>query len=524
MVAQLLRLKLRLLGNVFRRSPWQVVGLSLAIVYGLGMSVLLFLVLVGLRGADDVALVRDVLTVAGAATVVGFIVVPLVFGVDDTMDPRRFALFGIPDRSIALGLAVAATLGVPAVALAIVMTGTVVTWSRGFGIALIAILAAALGFVTCILAARLAAGVAGLLLETRRARDVGTVLGVLLLVMLAPLIVALTTVDWAASGRRVLGTIAQTLSWTPLGAAFAVPGDAASGAWGPAVLKLLIAGATVWLAWLAWRALVSRMLITPGREASSRSYHGLGWFGRTPSGPTGAIAARSTTYWFRDARYWVSLLMVPVTPVLVMLPLGIAGVPQMYLALIPVPVICLLLGWILHNDTAYDNTAVWLHVATGVRGAADRFGRLVPVLVAGILVIGIGSAVTVFVQGDWRLLPSLLGVSTALLLGGLGIGSITSAAMPYPVVKPGDSPFQQPQSTGALTALVQSVTMFGSLLIAAPAIGFATLGIIDDPAWHTASLAAGVGLGLIAVAVGVWSGGRVFDRRGPEIVAAAVRA
>ncbi|BDZ55996.1 hypothetical protein GCM10025870_30690 [Agromyces marinus] len=196
----------------------------------------------------------------------------------------------------------------------------------------------------------------------------------------------------------------------------------------------------------------------------------------------------------------------------------------MYLALIPVPVICLLLGWILHNDTAYDNTAVWLHVATGVRGAADRFGRLVPVLVAGILVIGIGSAVTVFVQGDWRLLPSLLGVSTALLLGGLGIGSITSAAMPYPVVKPGDSPFQQPQSTGALTALVQSVTMFGSLLIAAPAIGFATLGIIDDPAWHTASLAAGVGLGLIAVAVGVWSGGRVFDRRGPEIVAAAVRA
>ncbi|BDZ55995.1 hypothetical protein GCM10025870_30680 [Agromyces marinus] len=325
MVAQLLRLKLRLLGNVFRRSPWQVVGLSLAIVYGLGMSVLLFLVLVGLRGADDVALVRDVLTVAGAATVVGFIVVPLVFGVDDTMDPRRFALFGIPDRSIALGLAVAATLGVPAVALAIVMTGTVVTWSRGFGIALIAILAAALGFVTCILAARLAAGVAGLLLETRRARDVGTVLGVLLLVMLAPLIVALTTVDWAASGRRVLGTIAQTLSWTPLGAAFAVPGDAASGAWGPAVLKLLIAGATVWLAWLAWRALVSRMLITPGREASSRSYHGLGWFGRTPSGPTGAIAARSTTYWFRDARYWVSLLMVPVTPVLVMLPSGSPG-------------------------------------------------------------------------------------------------------------------------------------------------------------------------------------------------------
>ena len=61
------------------------------------------------------------------------------------------------------------------------------------------------------------------------------------------------------------------------------------------------------------------------------------------------------------------------------------------------------------------------------------------------------------------------------LLAGLGLGSITSAAMPYPVVKPGDSPFQAPQSTGALTALVQSFTMFGSLLVAAPAIAFAGL-------------------------------------------------
>ncbi|RXZ45935.1 hypothetical protein [Agromyces binzhouensis] len=524
MVAQLLRLKLRLLGNIFKRSAWQVVGLSVAIVYGLGISALLFLILVGLRSVDDVALVRDVLVVCGAATVVGFLVVPLVFGVDDTMDPRRFALFGIPDRTIALGLALSAMIGVPAVALAIVLTGTVVTWSRGFGSTVFAVLGALLAFATCLLAARLTAGIAGLLLETRRARDVGTVLGVLFVVMIAPIAVALTTVDWAASGRLAIGAIAGALSWTPLGAAFAVPGEAASGAWGVALVKLLIAGASVWLGWLAWKALVAKMLVTPGREASVRSYHGLGWFGRTTSGPTGAIAARSTTYWFRDSRYWVSLLMVPIAPVLVMLPLGIAGVPSMYLGLIPVPLVCLLLGWSLHNDTAYDNTAIWLHVASGVRGAADRFGRLVPVLVAGILVIGLGSAVTVFVLDDWRLLPSLLGVSTALLLAGLGVGSITSAAMPYPVVKPGDSPFQQPQSTGGITALVQSLAMFAALLIAAPAIWFAALGIFDDPSWHMVSLAAGAGLGVLVLVIGVFGGGRVFERRAPEIVAAAVRA
>ncbi|HEX6953414.1 MAG TPA: hypothetical protein VF156_00930 [Agromyces sp.] len=524
MVAQFLRLKLRLLRNIFRRSAWQVVGITVGLVYGLGAAVAVFALLAGLRGSDDVAFVRDALVVAGSAVVVGFLLVPLVFGVDDTMDPRRFALFGVPDRTLALGLALAAAIGVPALALAIALAGSVVTWSRGVVETLLALISAALAFATCLLAARLTAGIGGLLLETRRAREVGGVIGVLLVVMAAPVLVALATVDWASSGRDVLAAIGAALSWTPLGAAFSVPGDAAAGAWGAAVLKLAIAAATVWFAWLGWERLVAKMLVTPGREAAPRSYHGLGWFGRMPNGATGAIAARSITYWFRDARYWVSLVMVPVTPILVIVPLAIAGVPMGYLGLIPVPLICLLLGWSLHNDTAYDSTAVWLHVASGVRGVADRIGRLVPVLISGILVIGLGSAVTVFVLDDWRLLPSLLGVSTVLLLAGLGIGSITSAALPYPVVKPGDSPFQQPQSSGTVTALVQSFAMLGALVVAAPAIVFAALGILVDPGWHLASLAAGVGLGLLVLALGVLVGGRVFGRRGPEILQAAVRA
>ena len=184
----------------------------------------------------------------------------------------------------------------------------------------------------------------------------------------------------------------------------------------------------------------------------------------------------------------------------------------------------MLLGWSLHNDTAFDSTAVWLHVASGVRGAADRAGRLVPVLIAGVVVIGLGSAVTVFVLDDWRLLPPLVGVSAALLLGGLGVGSIASARFPYPAVKPGDSPFQQPQSTGTITALVQTITMFGSFLVAAPALAFGALGMLDDPSWYAASFAAGVGLGLLVLAGGIALGGRTFDRRGPEILAAALRA
>ncbi|MBM7831213.1 ABC-2 type transport system permease protein [Agromyces cerinus] len=524
MVAQFLRLKLRLLGNIFRRSTWQVVGIVIGLIYGLGLAALLFAGLVGLRFSDDVEIIRSAFVVAGSLTVLGFIVVPLIFGVDDTMDPRRFALFGLPDRTLAIGLAVAAVIGVPALVLALVLLGTVVTWSRGVGETLLAIITAAIAFATCLLLARVSTGIASLLLATRRARELSGVLGLLLIVMASPIIVVLVSVDWASSGVSVMESIAAVLSWTPFGAVFAVPGDAAAGQWGAAIVKLLIAAATLAVIWFAWQALVAKMLVTPGREASAKSYRGLGWFDRMPQGAAGAVAARSFTYWFRDARYWVSLIMVPIVPVIVMVPLSLAGVPTEYLWLIPVPLMCLFLGWSLHNDTAYDSTAIWLHVVSGVRGVSDRLGRLVPVLIAGVLVIGLGSAVTVFVLNDWRLVPSLLGVSTALLLGGLGVGSITSARFPYPAVKPGDSPFQQPQATGTITALVQTVTMLGSLLVALPAVAFAAAGIFVDPAWHAASLASGVALGLAVLAIGVMAGGRVFDRRGPEILGAAIRA
>ncbi len=200
MVAQFLRLKLRLLANIFRRSTWQVVGIVVGLIYGLGLAVLLFLSLVGLRLVDDVSFVRDVLIVAGAATVVGFIVFPLVFGSEDTMDPRRFAFFALPDRTLALGLAVAAIVGIPALVLAIVLLGTVVTWSRGVPETMLAILSAALAFGTCLLVARVATSLASFLLATRRSREVMGVIGVLLIVMAAPVIVALTTLDWANSG------------------------------------------------------------------------------------------------------------------------------------------------------------------------------------------------------------------------------------------------------------------------------------------------------------------------------------
>lgn len=523
MVAQFFGLKLRLLANLFRRSPWQVVGLVIGLLYGLGVAVALLIALISLRFVGDPVFTRDVLTVAGSVVVLGFLVIPIVVGIDDTMDPRKFASLGIPNRSLSLGLAGSALVSVPALTLSIVLVGTVVTWSRGIGQSLVALVSAGLILATCVLLSRVSASLAAFLLSTRRSREFTGLIGVVLLVLISPLVVVLLGTDWGRQGRNLFGTLAAILGWTPLGAAWAVPGDASTGAWGAAILKLLIAAASVYVLWLIWQLVVARMLVSPGREAAAKQYTGLGWFDRLPHSSVGAIAARTFTYWARDSRYWVSLIMIPIVPIIAIVPLGIAGVSLQYLALIPVPLMCIFLGWTMHNDVAYDSTAIWLHVASGTRGVADRIGRLLPALAMGIPLIGIGSAISSAWYGDWAVLPSMLGVSTCILLAGLGFSSFTSTRFPYPVTKPGDSPFASPQSSDTASALVQSLTFAGSIVVALPALIFAYLGIFEDPAWHMRALGAGLGLGLVAVVIGIWIGSRAFDRRGPEMLASAQR-
>ena len=441
MVAQLLRLKLRLLGNIFRRSTWQVVGIVVGLIYGLGAAVFAFVVLTGLRGADDVALVRDASWWPARSPWSGFLLVPLVFGIDDTMDPRRFSLFGIADRTLALGLALAAMIGVPALALAIALSGTVVTWSRGVGETLLALVAAPLAFATCLLGARITAGLGGLLLETRRSRDVAGVIGVLLIVMAAPLLVGLSTVDWAASGRRAIAAIAGANVVDPARCRLRGARRRRRGRVGHRHPEARNRRGDR-LDRLDDRGAARRPHARDARARGVRSrYHGLGWFGRMPHGATGAIAARSITYWFRDARYWVSLVMVPITPILVAVPLGIAGVPAMYLGLIPVPLVCLLrLEPAQRHRVRQHGRVAARRVGRAGRRRPDRAARARAHL------------------GDPRDRPRQRGdgvrprrLAAAAVAarrehgapaGRARARSITSAAMPYPVVKPGDSPFQ----------------------------------------------------------------------------------
>ncbi|MEO6943328.1 MAG: hypothetical protein ABI053_01295 [Lacisediminihabitans sp.] len=522
MVAQLLRLKLSLLANTLRRSPWQVVGILIALLYGLAAAFFGVAALVALRFAD-VQFAGTVVVVLGSVFVLGYLVVPLAFGVDDTIDPRNFALFGMPSSKLAAGLAASALIGVPSLVVAVIAVAQVITWSRGPLPTFFAIVGAVVILGTCVLGARVATSVAAFLLSGRRAREASGFVALVVIVLLSPVAVVLASIDWGKDGTAVLASIAQIAGWTPLGAAWASPADAAAGSERMALVKALIGIAFLAILWFSWRALVAKMLVTPGRESHARRESGLGWFARLPDNPAGVIAARSLSYWFRDPRYRISLVMVPIVPVLLIVPLYTAGVSWQYLALIPVPVMCLFLTWSIHNDVAYDHTAIWLHLASNTSGWADRFGRVVPALVLGVPLVLIGSPICAALFGQWSVLPSLLGLSACILLVGLGFSSVMSARFPYPAVRPGDGPFMQPQSSGTVAALAQSISFFAIILLALPAATLGLLGILVGGWWPYAALAAGLIVGTAAFFGGLAWGGRIFTNRAPELLAFSLR-
>lgn len=496
--------------------------MAVGLLYALAVGVAVVAAFLALRSATA-ELAHITIAVLGSLITLGFALLPLAFGADDTMEPRRFALFGIPVNKLAVALGLSGLVSIPAVLLVVAAIAQIGTWARGPLPLLFAVGSAVLIVPTCVLAARLSSAIAALTLDSHRSRDAAGVAVVGLLALVVPVLVVAASVDWDRFIRPVVRTVAGVMQWTPFGAVWSMPGQAAIGHLDRALIQLGIAVATVLVLLVAWRLVLGVLLYRPQRERVPRVYVGLGLIGRLPATAGWAVAARSFSYWMRDPRYGAGLAVVPLVPILVCAILLVAGVPGQLIYWLPVPIICLFLGWTAHNDLAHDNTAFWLHVASDVDGRADRAGRLAPLLALGLPVALGGSVATAAIVRDWSILPGLIGLSLGVLLAGLGISSYVSARFPYAVVRPGDSPFAQPQRVGGDGSLIQAFSFLATIVVVLPVVGLIWLGVRVSPGYLWLALSAGLVIGVGLLGLGIVLGGRVVDRAGPELLAAAMR-
>ncbi|WP_127474412.1 hypothetical protein [Microbacterium sulfonylureivorans] len=516
MAAHVLRLRLALLFGALRGDGGHVFRVVLGLVLLVGATVAACVALLTLRDAGiDVVLAVTVL--GGSAVTLGFALAPLLGAVDDPLDPRRFSLLPLDRRRLAVVLAAAGLISVPVLALLAIAICAAVVWNESGASVPAAVGGVVVGVLTCAMLARVCMAVASLFLRDRRSRELSGLFLLVIVIVVVPVGVFLASLEWEGTVPSQLSQAVESLAVTPIGAAWAFPGLFAVGA-ERAWPSVLVAVATLVLLVVLWAWVVKRLLTTTERPTSGRERGGLGWFGVAPGTPGGAVAARSLVYWFRDRRYIVNVLVIPVAAAATVVPLLIAGVPLESAILVPVPFAALLLGWLPHNDIAYDSTAVWMHIASGTRGVSDRVGRLVPVLLIGIPLLAVAIPVAISLHGRWAMLPAMVGVCVALFFAGLGLSSVSSVIAPYAVSRPGESPFQQPQRTGANGAISQGVVMVGAILVSVPALWCAWIALTRDIDSAMLALWAGLAAGLGVLLIGVTAGSMLFSRRGGRLM------
>ncbi|MDP9028061.1 MAG: hypothetical protein M3N46_11020 [Actinomycetota bacterium] len=534
MVAELLRLKTRLLLNGFRRPPIRIIGSGLLVVLALAGLFLLSVAASGVTVFESEIAAR-VVVVGGAEVVLGALLLPAMFSRTQLLEPRAFLGYGIRSPALAVLLLLTTLIG-PALLFVPLVLVPVAVWRDSPSVAGWPWAVAPLLLLQLLLLLRIGVAIGSRLRAHPVVRAWVRVLGVVVLLGGVGTMVGLVlprTVLLAPNGSLAVLTpvvrvltpfhterIADAIAGSPLASLWAAPALAVSGNGDPAV-AVWVGAATLPVLALLWWGLVAGALRPTRRLRLDRAARVPGWFRGLPPSPAGAIAARSFIYWVRDPRYRVVFGILPILPVVTALAFWVGGIPASIAALVPLPLMVLVLAWsTIHNDIAYDSTAVWSHLAAQTRGIHDRLGRIWPVLAFGAVLIAIGTPITVWAQGTAAALPAVLGITIALLLGGVGVGSGMSVCYPYSAPRPGDGPFTYPQASGGTGGGAQGSSFFLTIVVAAPPIAATTLWLFDFPGqWPLIALGTGVVSGLLALVLGIRAGGSLFDRRGPELLA-----
>ncbi|GGL52662.1 hypothetical protein [Planomonospora parontospora] len=509
------RLKLRLIAGNLRGDTTRLLGFVFTLLAALVVAALGFSAMAMLRSAPP-QIAADAVTVLFTLLLVGWVVVPLLaFGLDDTLDPSRLALFPLTTGRLAAGMFTASVTGVWPAATLFATFGAVAGLAAGAGGVLVGTVAVLLQFALCIVTSRLVTTSLSGVLRTRRGRDVLAV-SVVFFILAAQLPNLLLNQGFSGNPREMLHGIASVLRWTPPGmAAHAVADGGPAALAEVAFLALLAAGlGFLWIAALR-RAMVTTDASTEG--ASVRNSRGL--LARfLPDGPLAAVATKELRYARRDPRGrvgWFAALAV--TGVMAFsLNNGNEGVtPGPALAIGPACLGALMIGLQSCNSFGIDGRSLWMNsmvYGTARDWRTDLAGRHLAVAVIAVPALTVLAVVAGFLAGDplWAV-PATL-TAWGVLGVGLGVGALSSVLLPYTVPERLNAFTGAAPGQGGIAFAGSFATMIGTALLALPVALPVLLGV-------TWVCAVAVPYGLLVAAVGRRIAGNLGFARYPEILA-----
>ncbi|WP_029135706.1 hypothetical protein [Nakamurella lactea] len=494
MAAVFASLKWRLVTSRLRVLPPRK---RLLMLLGLGVLALLLigfgLLLAQLRTLPEAGLL--VVTGLFSTQLVAWILTPLIaFGVDETVDPGRFAMLPIRPQQLQRGLLISSLVGYLPVANLIVLVGAAIGVSYRSWMIPLALVCAAVQLVTCVVFSRAAATSMAALMSSRRGRDLGMLVGfgVIVLYMLTSL--TLGSGDSSGIGAGAVA-ITEALAWGPPGSLASLPALIATGQWSRAAVAVVVAALFLGAGWWWWSAALRRRLTSGESEttgsAPSRGLGNADAVAGTVSGTAQVIAGRDLTLMWRDPMrrmpWLLSLLMAIGWPLLVF-----RGAGAVYGCALG----ALLIGTQAANMYGYEGSGLWMHLVTfadRARARGEVIGHALSVVIPGVPVIVVSTVTVAAVRDDWANLPGALGVGIAAVGGAVAVGCYLSAVVPYAMPQSRKSIFASSVAgQKGITVRATLGTMLGAIVTALPAVAFAALALLVAPGWGWAAL--GVGL------------------------------
>lgn len=535
MVATLLSLRWRILVHQFRRDWWRLLFVVAGAIWSISIVPLL---IVGSQrlSLETAAVKADALVAVAGILGAAWIVVPLLAtGVDDTLEPSRFAPWGVEVKRIMPGLAVAAFTTVPAVffvAVALVM-GTV--WrgeTAGAHVLIVGMVGAVLTAMSWVFSARLAALWGARLLAARVGR---MLIGALVVVLIGALVggAALVRADGLESAFAYeIPALLDGLGWTPVGAGMAAAGafiyhDAVGPWW-----RLTISASWVVVLYVAWRSAVQHALVNPvTRGGGSRRHDDAmldtasspNFLGR-PRNPrsrvVAVVRARTARSWRTDPRYLAQLIGALLFPVIGGgMAVVVAGGAGAWITVLPIA-LALGVGWGRHNDLAYDSSAIWLDLVSGIPGRRMIAGRLLATAQWAAPAVIAATLATAAVANRWDAAVPVGATALGVLAAALGVASVTSVALPYRVPAPGESPFGADAGSIGASLVGQVVSSLGTGLLIPVVAAPLAAAFWWGGAWWTVSVVVSLVLGPAAAIAGAMAAGSLYDQRAGRLIGA----
>ena len=532
MAAAILSLRWRILVNQFRRDWWRLVFVVIGAIWSLSIVPALVVGSAALsKTSFDVK--ESALVALATLLALAWVLVPLLAtGVDDSLDPSRFAPWGIDAKRLMPGLTIAAFTSVPAILFVGVAAIMAVSWrgeDRQATVLVVAFIGALLTALTWVFSARVATLWAVRLLTSHRTK---VVVGASVAVAGAAMAAAIMRVrahGLASLLQNEVATALTQLGRTPVGAGLAAPASIVVGdTWG-AVWRLVIVAAWAVLLHFAWRDAVSHVLVHPATRGAgvrrkgdailaSGERKGRIWSLVHPV--TRAVLARTTRSWRSDPRYITQLVGALVFPVMMGgLILSFAGGSQVWMAALPVA-LGVTIGWGRHNDLAFDSSGSWLDIVSGVRGADILVGRLLGVVLWAGPALVAASVAAAGLAGRWDVFPAVAATALGALGMALGVAAITSVLMPYRVPAPGESPFGADAGSIGASLAGQLVSSLGTGVVVPFIVAPLVFAFIWGGMWWPLCVVWGPLAGGVIAWWGTSLGGRWYDTRSGRLLGA----